>query len=212
MLKHIIGLGPDWKIGANGVWAVVDGVLKHYADSGLDPKHVWITKDLGTQDYSVKADIMMTAWKDDDLARAGLIVRCDPNPDPTDAQKASELALSLLFHDDQVSVDILNDHIAWYKSATEFAWELNQWYTMTLSVEGSVLNASIVQKGGTDVFNLDPVDDARNNGRVGFPGLAGSTLPGVSAQFDNFEVSVGGKVVFSDNFDKAADVANWFLF
>ncbi len=208
MLKHVIGLGPDWKIGANGVWAVVDGVLKHYADTGLDPKHIWVEKDFGTQDYTVQADVMMTSWKNDDLSRSGVMIRCSTE---IDKQGYSELALNLMFHDDTNSVDMLNDHIEW-TSRSDYAWELNQWYTMTLTGKGTLVTGSIVKTGTTDVFNLAPWDKPTNSQRVGYPGLAGSTQIGLSSQFDNFEVVVNGQVVFSDNFNVAANILDWPLY
>lgn len=208
MLEHAIGLGPDWTIGKNGVWAVVDGVLKHYADTGLDPKHIWVQKDFGTQDYTVRADVMMTSWKNDDLSRSGVMIRCSTE---TDKQGYSELALNLMLHEDMNSVDMLNDHIEW-TSKTDYAWELNQWYTMTMTGAGTLVTGSIVKKGSTDIIELAPWDKASNSERIGYPGLAGSTQIGITSQFDNFEVSVGGKIVFSDNFDVAVDVPDWPLY
>ena len=207
MLKHAVGLGPDWKIGANGVWAVVDGVLKHYADTGLDPKHVWIEKDFG-QDYTIRADVMMTAWIDDDLSRSGVMIRCQPEADSTGS---SEMALNLMFHDDFNSVDMLNDHVEW-TSKSDYAWELNEWYTMTLTGAGTLVTGSIVKKGSADVFELAPWDKSTNSERVGYPGLAGSTQIGITSQFDNVEVLVNGEVVFSDNFDEAVGVGDWEVY
>lgn len=208
MLKHAAGLGPDWKIGANGVWAVIDGVLKHYADSGLDPKHIWIEKDFGGQDYTIRADVMMTSWKNDDLSRSGVMIRCNPEPD---SKGSREMALNLMFHDDFNSIDMLNDHIEW-TSRSDYAWELNQWYTMTLTGKGTLVTGSVVKKGSTDVFNLAPWDKATNSERTGYPGLAGSTEIGLTSQFDNVEVLVDGQVVFSDNFDVAVGVMDWPLY
>jgi hypothetical protein len=207
MLKHQIGLGPDWKIGANGVWAVIDGVLKHFADTGLDPKHVWVQKDFG-QDYTIRADVMMTSWKNDDLSRSGVMIRCNP---AADSKGSTEMALNLMFHDDQNSIDMLNDHIEWTSQST-YAWELNQWYTMSLTGAGTLVTGSIVKKGETDVFELAPWDKATNSERTGYPGLAGSTQINITSQFDNVEVLVGGQVVFSDNFDVAVNVTDWPIY
>ncbi len=206
-LKHAIGLGPDWKIGANGIWAVVDGVLKHYADTGLDPKHIWIEKDFG-QDYTIRADVMMTSWTDDDLSRSGVMIRCNPE---ADSNGSREMALNLMFHDDLNSVDMLNDHIEW-TSRSDYAWEMNQWYTMTLTGEGTLVTGTIVKKGSDDVFELAPWDKPSNSERVGYPGLAGSTQIGLTSQFDNVEIIVGGEVVFSDQFDEITGVADWSVY
>ncbi len=208
MLKHAVGLGPEWTIGANGVWAVIDGVLKHYADTGLDPKHIWIEKDYGGQDYTIRADVVMTSWKNDDLSRSGVMIRCNPEPD---GSGSSEMALNLMFHDDTNSVDMLNDHVEW-TSRSDYVWELNQWYTMTLTGEGTLVTASIVKKGSTDVFELAPWDKSSNSERTGYPGLAGSTEIGLTSQFDNVEILVAGQVVFSDNFDIAVGVTDWSLY
>jgi len=142
------------------------------------------------------------------LSRSGVMIRCTPEPDATGSR---EMALNLMFHDDFNSIDMLNDHIEW-TSRSDYAWELNQWYTMTLTGKGTLVTGSIVKKGNTDVFDLAPWDKPTNSQRVGYPGLAGCTQIGLTSQFDNVEVLVDGNVVFSDNFDVAVDVSDWSIY
>jgi len=203
MPENTRSLGNDWIIGTGGNWIIADGVLTGFAETGDDPKHVWIEKDFGTGDYTVKADVRMLDWVDGDLARAGIAIRLNPDD--------GERALNLLYHDDNGSVDLLNDLVAW-GTRSAYNWQVGEWYTMTLTAKGSLLTGTIVRTGSNRIPSVFTWDDPRNAARSpGYPGLTGSTLQGLSAQFDNFEVIVNGKVVFSDNFDEVG-VKDWAVY
>jgi hypothetical protein len=197
------GLSADWVVGA-GMWAVVDGVLTCYSDSNTDPKHVWVGINFGAGDYTVKADVRMLDWQNQDLARSGVAVRVNPN----DGQKA----LNFLFHDDAGSVDLLNDLVAW-GTRGDYAWQVGEWYTMTLRAEGSFLEGTIKKTGTNQIpYTISWNDPALALRSPGFPGLTGSSLNGLTAQFDNFEVIVNGRVVFSDNFNSDTDIEKWEIY
>ncbi|MBI1390512.1 MAG: hypothetical protein GC154_18910 [bacterium] len=197
-------LGPDWVTGSGGSWYIANNVMVCFSEDGYDPKHVWVNKEFGTGDYTVKADVRMVDWQDQDLARAGVAVRVNPSD--------GERALNLLFHDDTNSIDMLNDLVAW-GAFGDFSWEPSQWYTMTLSAHGSVLDGEIHPRGNPSnslTIQWDsPMLEARS---PGYPGLTGSSLAGLTAEFDNFSVSVNGEIVFEDDFDIEVSVSDWGLY
>lgn len=195
---------PVWRIGAGGEWTVIDGVMNAYADSGLDPKHAWVELDLGTDDYTVKADVRMVDWVDGDLARAGVAARVDPGD--------GERALNLLFHDDFNSVDMLSDLVAWGPNG-DYAWQPGEWHTMTLTVEGDSLQGQIVKTNSKMApmvleWSGPPVATRAS----GYPGLTASTLEGLTAQYDNYEVIVNGETVFFDDFEEDTGISDWEVY
>ncbi len=197
------GLDSDWVVGA-GLWAVTDGVLTCYSDSNTDPKHVWVGRNFGTGDYTVKADVRMVDWENQDLARAGVAVRVNPND--------GERGLNLLFHNDTGSVDLLNDLVAWGTNG-DYSWEIGEWYTMILQAEGARLLGRIRKTGANEKpFQIVWEDPRLAQRSPGYPGLTGSSLNGLTSQFDNFEVLVNGKVVFSDTFDSETKVMRWEIY
>lgn len=201
---NVASLGPNWVIGQAGTWTIVDGVLNCYADNSADPKHVWVNKDFGTGDYTVKADVRMIDWTDGDLARSGVAVRVSPMD--------SEKALNLLFHEDSNSVDLLYDLVAWGTNG-DYAWKVGEWYTMILSVEGQNLEGQIQKTGSNEAPLIVMWSDSRLEiPSPGYPGLTGSTMSGLTTQFDNFEVIVNDKVVFSDHFDRSTIVRDWEMY
>ena len=144
----------------------------------------------------------MVDWVDGDYARSGVAVWVNPDD--------HERALNFLLHEDNNSVDMLNDAVIW-GAYGDYSWKTGEWYTITLEAKGSLLTGRI-QKTGT---NENPYvliwDDGYAAMRSpGFPGLTGSTMLGLTAQFDNFQVIVDGKVVFFDNFD-STPVSDWQL-
>lgn len=205
VLRHEPGLGPKWVIGAeDGIWAIQNGVLRAYAYGGTDPKHAWVNLDLANGDYTVTCDCRMVNWVDGDLPRAGISTRI--NPDNNGANIGSDRGINLLFHNDQNSVDMLNDLTAW-GTLTDIAWETGKWYTMALVGAGSYVEAFFIEKGAgeatSDAAYLNSWDDAALDTRSpGFPGLAASSQAGLEVQFDNFKVlDSSGKVVFQDDFE-----------
>ncbi len=198
------GLNPEWVIGTGGIWSVADGVLSCYADTRDDPKHAWVDMDLGTGDYAVKADLRMVDWENTDYARAGVAVRVNPDD--------GERALNALVHNDTNSFDLLNDLVSW-GTRGDYAWNVGQWYSISLTAEGSRLTGSIKARGSAEEAFTITWDDPRAEERSpGYPGLTASSLEGLTAQFDNFEVLVDGRVVFSDDFDDSVGVPSWELY
>ncbi|MEW6238882.1 MAG: CotH kinase family protein [Candidatus Omnitrophota bacterium] len=204
MPENMRSLGQDWAIGSGGSWYIADGVLNCYSDSSFDPKHVWVDKDFGTGDYIVQADVRMVDWQDGDLARSGVAVRINPSD--------GERGLNLLLHNDYGSVDVLNDLIAWGTNGS-YQWQTGEWYSMTLQCRNNHLEGSIKKKDSADTPYAISWDDARFEQRSpGFPGLTGSTMNGLTSQFDNFKVLVNGKVVFSDDFEIHTGESDWQLY
>lgn len=213
-LKHTPGLGSQWMIGANsGIWAIMDGVLRAYSDTGFDPKHAWVNLEMADGDYTVVCDCRMMNWKKSDLARAGVSIRINPNDSGGNAGRG----ISLLFHNDQNSIDFLNDQVKW-GTLTDTPWETNKWYTFSLMGVGSNVDGYFAEKGTAEELSgkayLDSWDDPSTTYRMpGFPGLTASTAANLEAQFDNFKViDSSGITVFEDNFDEAVSVRDWSLY
>jgi len=197
-------LSDDWSVGSGGEWLIIDGVLNCISHDSQDPKHVWVNKDFGTGDYTVRADVRMLNWQDADLARAGIAVRVNP----MDGEKA----LNLLYHDDTGSVDMLNDLVAWGPNG-DYTWNVGEWHTMTLTAAGDTLTGRIQKTGSNAPFyEIAWSDFALLLRSPGFPGLTGSSMEGLTAQYDNFSVLVDGEVVFSDDFEDHTSIADWTLF
>lgn len=201
--KNSQRLPSPWVTGA-GEWLATDGVLTCRSDDGTDPKHAWVEIDLPSQNYTVRADVRMLSWEDIDHARSGVAVRVDPTAD--------NRALNLLFHQDESSVDMLNDLLAW-GTRSDYEWQVGEWYTLTLSVNDLRLNGSI-KKTETDEtpFEMTWEDGSIAQRSTGFPGVTGSSLMGLQSQYDNFEVIVNGEVVFADNFDYSVGVPDWMMY
>ncbi len=204
MPDNMQSLGGQWVTGTGGNWMIIDGVLNCLAEDGTDPKHAWVDLDLGTGDYTVRADVKMVDWVDGDQARAGVAVRVNPDD--------RNRALNMLVHNDTGSVDMLNDLRKWGNN-TDYSWKVGEWYTMILTVEGSRLEGTIFGRGSNEIpTTMVWDDDEHNQLSPGFPGLTGTGLQGLTAQFDNFQVIVGNKVVFSDNFDSTTAVVDWDVY
>ena len=196
------GLGPDWVVG-DGLWVVEDGICHCVALDSTDPKHVWIAEDFGN-DYTVRADVRIDTWKDgDDMSRAGIGVRIQP--DFTDGWR--DEGLCLLLHNSLGRVEFLNDHQSWGDTQEALDWKVGTWYTFELTVTGTELTASIGPKRGStpEPLVMTPWDASKGGEKHsregGFPGLTGNSMEGGGVSFDNFEVIVGGEVVFSDDFE-----------
>jgi hypothetical protein len=197
-------LGSEWLTGTGADWLIVDGVLTCFAGTGQDPKHAWVNQEFGTGDYTVIADIRMVDWADGDLARAGLAVRVNPED--------GERALNFLLHEDTFSVDFLNDLVSW-GTYLDYAWQVGEWYTMQVVAQGSRLEGQIARRGSNEVPASSTWDDPWNEFRSpGYPGLTGSTMQGLTAQFDNFQVLVDGEVVFFDDFEESTPVGEWSVY
>lgn len=204
-------LGKDWKVGEFGAYVIVDDggnrVLCAASVSGGDPKHAWVNKDFGS-DYTIKCDVMMMSWADaQDHSRAGIAGRIQPNGTAIDGPH--DRGVNLLFHDNYNRVQFLNDLRGW-GPAENFTWTTRTWYVFEMTFKGNTVSGSITNKAKpTDKIDLAPHDFVHPEERTaGFAGVTASTRIGQMTYFDNFEVSVGGQVVFSDTFDGTPETSS----
>lgn len=216
-------LGPEWTTG-NGIYVVVDEVeffgndlrgnrvlVVANIDGETDPLHAWIAQDFGA-DYTVRCDVRMESWHfDNDLSRGGVAARVTPagtaadNPD-------DDRAINLLFHETINNVEYLSDYRAWANTNDDqYPWDKGVMYTMELAAEGDTVTGTIYRTDegpeGPSAFTLDPWTHESFADRAGgFPGITGPNVQGQVAVFDNFQVEVGGEVVFSDDFEGDLEV------
>ena len=197
------GLGAEWITG-DGLWVVYGGSLYGIALDDTDPKHAWVAKSFGN-DYGVRADVRIDSWKDtEDMSRAGVAVRIQP--DSRDVVRDD--GLCLLFHQNLGQVQFLNDMQSWGATTEAFDWKVGTIYTFELNVAGKTLTGSIKPKKGTTPAALVMTPwDASKGGTIksregGLAGLTANSNDGGIVAFDNFEVLVGGNVVYSANFDE----------
>jgi hypothetical protein len=201
----------DWVTG-DGTWVVVkessgtNNVMVCAALNTVDPKHAWVNKDFGAS-YTVKCDVRMDSWADkQDLSRAGIAARIQPNGSGG-GTATEDRGVCELFHWNGTitGVQFLNDMEAWGPiNDVTFAWTTGTWYTFEMTVDGLTASGKITNKSkATDTYTMKPWPFTKRT--TGFPGLTGSTGAGLMASFDNFQVIVGGNVVFSDDFEKPGD-------
>lgn len=209
-------LGGDWVTG-DGFWVVVsdvfsgpgaedpstaNNILVSAALDDLDPKHAWVNQDFGPN-YTVRCDVIMESWVNDaDLSRAGIGVRIQPRGES--GSDTEDRGVNLLFHENIDTLEYLNDKVAWANTNdNEFPWDVGVWYTFELTVVDQTVTgrAWMREEGpeGPESIELDPWTFAGRE--TGFPGVTGSSLPGLMASFDNFEVLVDGEQVFFDDFE-----------
>jgi hypothetical protein len=178
------------------MYFVENGTLVTVAQSGADPKHAWVNEDFGTYAYTVRSDIRIDSWVDEeDLSRAGIGARIQPGD--------SDQGINILFHDTIGNVEFLNDLRGW-GTDTAFDWSVGEWFTMEISVgDDGIATGSVSPQGSPDEgVELAPFDTNSSGIRdSGFAGVTPSTLFGIVASFDNFEVEVDGEIVFSDDFE-----------
>lgn len=205
-------LGKDWKVGEYGVYVITQEsdtnrvLCTASLDTG-DPKHAWVNESFG-EDYTIKCDVQILSWADAaDASRAGIGGHIQPNGTAKDG--AHDRGVNLLFHNDVKNVQFLNDLAGWGPN-TAFTWTTRTWYTLELTFAGDNVTGSITNKAKpadkVDVASWAFVSPA--NRRGGFAGVTASTAAGQVVYFDNFQVIVGGQVVFSDDFEGTAEVPN----
>lgn len=196
-------LSPEWVAG-EGVYVIAeeDGnrFLSAAAVNGADPKHAWVRQNFGDT-YTVRCDVRMDSWVDDaDLSRAGIAAQITPNGSLGEDR---DRGINLLFHHSTTNVEFLNDLRAWADD-TEFAWSVDTWYRFELTITGgTTASGSVTNLGNpSDTVDLVPweIPDPQNRAN-GLAGVTASTAAGLVASYDNFEVEVGGSVVFSDDFE-----------
>ena len=205
-------IGPDWVTGL-GTYVVVEEaatfaavladnrVLIGAALNSNDPKHAWVNRDFGT-DYTVQCDVRMDSWTDgEDLSRAGIVGRMRQNP----PDGAGDRGINLLFHDNINRVQFLNDLQGWGPNV-DFSWDPQVWYTMVMTITGNSVSGSIYRTsegpGGVESIDIPAWNFVNPQNRAtGFVGITPSTLEGIQASFDNFQVIQGGQVVYEDGFE-----------
>lgn len=197
-------LGSDWVAGEYGTYIIVDDagnrVLCGAAVDGGDPKHAWVNQDFGS-DYTVKCDVMMLSWANDqDASRAGIAGRIQPNGTAADGDH--DRGVNLLLHQTYNRTQFLNDLRGWGPE-TAYTWATRTWYVFEITFSGNTISGSITNKNKpTDTIVLAPWDFPDPQNRAGgFVGVTPSSRIGQVTYYDNFEVSVGGQVVFSDDFE-----------
>ncbi len=196
-------LGSDWQVGEYGTYIIVDDggnrVMCAAAISGGDPKHAWVDQDFGS-DYTITCDVNMLTWDAHDHSRAGIAGRIQPNGTAIDGDH--DRGVNLLLHNDYETVQFLNDLRGWGPSEA-FSWANRTWYTFVITFAGDNVSGSITNRDdAADTIELAEWAFVNPEERLaGFAGVTASTRLGQVAHFDNFEVSVGGAVVFSDDFE-----------
>lgn len=209
-ISTVAGLSPSW-VGGEGMYFVENGTLVTVAQSGADPKHAWVNEDFGTFAYTVRSDVRIDSWEnEEDLSRAGIATRIQSGE--------NDEGINLLFHDTIGNIEFLNDLRGW-GTDTAFDWTVGEWYTMEITVgEDNVATGRVYPQGDIDgAVELDPFDTTASGERTdGFPGVTPSTLFGLIASFDNFEVIVDGETVFSDDFETffegTSNASAWSLY
>ncbi len=196
-------LGPEWVTG-EGVYVIAEEDGNRYlvgaAVNNADPKHAWVNQDFGDT-YTVRCDVRMDSWvNEEDLSRAGIAAQI--TPDGTAPDGDGDRGINLLFHDTTSNIEFLNDLRAWADD-TAFEWSTGTWYTFELTItDGITASGSVTNVDDpADSVELVPWDFPDPQNRFGFAGITPSTLGGLMASYDNFEVEVDGSVVFSDDFE-----------
>lgn len=205
-------VGGDWTLGAGGTYVIVqDGtnrVLVGAAIDGVDPKHAWVNKDFGAN-YTIRCDVNVLTWADKaDPSRAGIVGRLQPVGVSKDNPK-NDVGVCLLVHNSTTEVQFLNDLQGW-GPVVAFKWLPRTWYTMEMTFNGDNVSGKITNKSkATDTMDIPSwAIKTPENRKTGFVGITASTAAGQTVQYDNFEVIVDGKVVFSDGFEGTTEVPN----
>jgi len=166
-----ITIETDYSIKTNGgTWAIENNQLKNIGASG-DPNKLLITA-LGSNvpDVDMLTKINVNSWSgNNDAARMGL----------SQDMQANGEGYCALFHNDQSSLDLLNDLRSWGTGTLEtFSWSTNTWYNMRFRViDPSARTGQIklwpITSSEPSSWTVDGnfgTGEARTNGYVGFGG------------------------------------------
>lgn len=160
-------LAESWSM-VNGEWAVDAGALRQTSSSIGDPKKALISTEEKTEEQfsAIKAKVKVDSWVAGDYARAGVSLYNDPD---------NGLGYNLLFHQDNQTVQFLDDNVAWGPSYS-FEWEAEKWYWFFLRHEQDSLYGKVWKDG-------EPEPDEwpykwEHGGRTGLPGLNGGSADG----------------------------------
>ncbi|MBU0894751.1 MAG: sigma-70 region 4 domain-containing protein [Nanoarchaeota archaeon] len=167
--KPDITTESDYSIKTNGgTWSIENNQLKNIGATG-DPNKLFITA-LGSSVLPVEmlTKINVNTWvANNDLGRIGL----------SQDMISTGAGYCSLFHNDQSSLDLLNDLLSWGTLGT-YSWLTNTWYNMRFKViDPSTRNGQIkVWQSGTAEPGSWTIDGnfgtgaAKTNGYVGFAG------------------------------------------
>ncbi|MBN2142516.1 Ig-like domain repeat protein [Candidatus Woesearchaeota archaeon] len=164
-----------------GVWALVNNQLRNTGGIGDPNKLLVATLGSNVSDVEMMVKMNVTTWLGTaDEGRMGL----SQDMDATGGGYAS------LFHNNQTSLEFLNDLRSWGLSST-FNWNTNTWYYMKFRVinpSGNSGNYKVWAATGTEPSSWTAgtfgTGDVRGNGYVG---LAGSRRADVT-YFDDFQI------------------------
>jgi len=206
-------LSDDWQVGEYGVYVITaesstNRVLVGASLNTGDPKHAWVNKDFGS-DYTVRCDVEVLTWLEDaDASRAGICGRLKPVGASTD-NPTLDVGVCLLVHQTTDAVSFLNDKTGCGTKVT-YNWLPRTWYTMEMTFSGNNVSGKITNKSdSTDTVDIPSwAIPTPANRTTGFAGITASTAAGQTVYYDNFEVLVGGNVVFSDDFEGTDEVPN----
>jgi hypothetical protein len=152
-----------------GTWSIENNQLKNVGASG-DPNKLVITS-LGTANSAVEmlVKINVESFTEGDTSRMGLSCCMDDSP-PGGGYCA-------LFHDDENSLDLLNDLRSWGTTGT-YSWSLDTWYYMRFRVvdpnsrlgQVKVWSVGAVEPSSWTVDGNFGGGTARDYGEIGFAG------------------------------------------
>jgi hypothetical protein len=176
-----ITVEPRYTKTNGGTWSIENGMLKN-AGAGGDPNKL-LVQALGTvtSDVEMTAKINVTQFGGGDAGRMGLSSNMDP----------SGQGYCALFHNDQNSLDLLNDLRSWGTHAT-YSWTKSIWYFMKFRVINPGTNNGKVKVWavGSSEPSAWTIDGNFGGGATrgyGLVGLAGSRQADVT-YFDDFQV------------------------
>lgn len=227
-IPQTVGLSGDWVSGEGGYWIVNNGVLYGIATSRLDPKKIWHKQEI-IGGASIHADVQMLSWHHDahipgstaDYSRAGVSLHIQPEGredgrTPGERGPGEARGVSMLLHENTQTVEFLNDFVAWSNlDDNTIPWEVGKWYTFDFRSDGFVVEGTFMERDNPSTavelrFWAFPGVLIRFDG---FAGLAASTVPGEVAAYDNVEIyDEEGGLIFSDNFDTAANIEHWSIY
>ncbi|MCU0982576.1 MAG: hypothetical protein MUF25_25745, partial [Pirellulaceae bacterium] len=158
-------LAKPWKT-IGGTWQVQEGVLKQL-DAGLDDpcKAVLVVDDAEelASGIMVTAKLRLETWKDDDQARAGVGLCCDPE---------TGFGLNLAFNRGQLQ--FVHDYVTWAPGCT-FSYQIGTWYWMKLCRNGGELKGKAWRDGEPEPADWMVSWTGFDQSLIGYPALLGSS-------------------------------------
>ena len=158
-------LAKPWKT-IGGKWQVQSGVLKQLDAGHDDPcKAVLLLGDAEelSAGVEVTAKLRLETWKNDEQARAGIGVCCDPE---------TGYGLNLAFHRGQLK--FVHDYVAWAPGC-EFSYQTGTWYWMKLSKTADALRGKAWRDGEAEPADWMVSWKQFDQSLTGFPALLGSS-------------------------------------